>query len=95
MKRLPISFHQRKYVLYFLKLCPKRPLRMFLENKVIISEEYRILLIRRYVDNRTPKQLSLEFCSSTWWIGERLRRAEDILIPQLESFVMESMNFIS
>lgn len=72
-------------------MCPKETLRAFLSNRVILPDDYRQLAIRRYVDGRTPKQLALEFAVSTWWIGEKLKRIEEALVPQFEAFVLEAM----
>lgn len=72
-------------------MCPKETLRAFLSNRVILPDGYRQLAIRRYVDGRTPKQLALEFAVSTWWIGEKLKRIEEALVPQFEAFVLEAM----
>lgn len=90
-KNIPILVHKRKYITYFLTVCPKKSLEFFLTNHVRLTDECRVLAIRRFVDNRTPKQLALEFCVSSWWIGEKLKRIEESLIPQLEVFFLNSI----
>lgn len=90
-KDLPMISYKRKYIIFFLKMCPSETLRAFLTNRVILPDDYRKLAIRRYVDGRTPKQLALEFNVSVWWIGEKLKRIEETLIPQFEAFVLEAM----
>lgn len=94
-RKVQKSSHKRKYIVDFLKMCPKQPLESFLADRVVLPEEYRLLAIRRFVYNRTPKQLALEFCVSVWWIGEKLRKIEETLIPQLESFFLECINIFN
>ena len=54
-KDLPMISYKRKYIIFFLKMCPSETLRAFLTNRVILPDDYRKLAIRRYVDGRTPK----------------------------------------
>lgn len=46
-KDLPMISYKRKYIIFFLKMCPSETLRAFLTNRVILPDDYRKLAIRR------------------------------------------------